>query len=117
MARRSKYADTSSLGRSEIVPLRPKESSSGRHARRLYTNLRQQGPIRAWAKQFGIDLKISNEGHHWRFILGTEVAEWWPSSAKLVINRDYAAGIHAHDYEQVMEYLAREWNLTQKQNA
>lgn len=96
-----------------MVPYRRGEDSTRRHARRLYTNLKFRAKVRAWASGHGIDLKISNEGHHWRFMLRDGVAEWWPSSAKLVINRAYDAGIHVHDYAQLMKQLTKKWNLNE----
>lgn len=108
MARRFGFHDVSKVGRSDVVPYRPGEQPAKRHARRLYTNLKFQAKVRAWAKSHGIELKISNKGHHWRFILRDNVAEWWPSSAKLVINKAYAAGIHVHDYKQLMKQLTKE---------
>jgi len=111
MARRSRYDDVSSLGRSDVVPYRRWEDPAGRHARRLYTNLKYQADVRVWAQRLGIDLKISNEGHHWRLVFGTRVAEWWPSSAKLVLDRNYDSGVHVHDFQQVVGYLENQWNL------
>lgn len=37
---------------------------------------------------------------------GNQVAEWWPSSAKMVLNKNYPNGIHIHDYQQAMAELA-----------
>lgn len=36
---------------------------------------------------------------------GRFVAEWWPSSAKLVLNRDYDRSFHAHDWTGVVPFL------------
>jgi len=30
------------------------------------------------------------------------LAEWWPSSAKLVLNKKWEEGIHCHDYKQAL---------------
>lgn len=49
-----------------------------------------------------------------KIILRGAVAEWWPSSAKLVLDRKYERGVHAHDYEQVMRYLTKAWNLEER---
>jgi|GEM_PF-1728511 len=111
MARRSRFRDVSSVGRSDVVPYRRGEDPAERHARRLYTNLKFQEEVRAWAQRHGIVLKIKNEGHHWIFEYRNRVAEWWPSSAKLVIDRAYSKGIHVHDYKQLIKYLTKEWNL------
>lgn len=63
------------------------------------------GPMQRMFADYGVRLEISNGGHHWRFYLfdpnGPEVlrvsrkvlkfAEWWPSSGKLALDRDYKA--------------------------
>lgn len=111
MRRRDKFEDRSSLGRSDVVPFQRNEGASSRHARRLATNLKCSPEISTWVKSHTIELKITNEGHHWRIIGKGRLAEWWPSSAKLVLDRTYESGIHAHDYKQVMRHLEKAWGL------
>jgi hypothetical protein len=36
---------------------------------------------------------------------GGFVAEWWPSSAKLVFNRNYDRSFDAHDWTAVIPFL------------
>lgn len=114
MARHSRYRDVSTAGSSDIVPYRRGEDAANRHQRRLYINLKLQGEVKGWAKANKIDLQIKNDGHHWIFKFHRSVAEWWPSSAKLVFNRAYEAGIHVHDYKQLMKELTEKWNLNVK---
>lgn len=52
-------------------------------------------------------LRICNQGHHWIFERPGFFAEWWPSSARLVLFHKYDAGIHAHDHAQVMREIGR----------
>jgi hypothetical protein len=111
MARGAKYKDKLNLGRSRLVPYNSIESAAERHARRLQTSSRFEAAASAWARRFGIKVKISNRGHHWRFVLDSRIAEWWPSSAKLVLNKDYAAGIYAHDFLLVKKFLEDAWGL------
>jgi hypothetical protein len=54
-----------------------------------------------WCLERGLSLSISNEGHHWKLQGTTLLAEWWPSSAKLVFDKQYERGIHCHDIEQL----------------
>jgi len=55
-----------------------------------------------------LQLKISNDGHHWSFYAfnaapgDKQLFEWWPSSAKLVINKQWKKGIHVHDLSQLI---------------
>lgn len=104
----SKYRDTRSLGKSDIVPFIPDEGPKERHTRRLTTNLAARQGLITWCAEKSVALSINNEGHHWKLSKDKVVAEWWPSSAKLVINNKYDRGIHAHDWLQVVAYLERE---------
>lgn len=69
-------------------------------------NLSLEDQTREEAGKLGYHLSVHNDGHHWVFRDGSgRVAEWWPSSAKLVLNRDYGRCIHAHDWPQVLAEL------------
>jgi hypothetical protein len=58
--------------------------------------------VRLWCAQHGLTLRVSNEGHHWQITDGVFLAEWWPSSAKLVIGKRWHSGIHCHDHKQAL---------------
>jgi hypothetical protein len=88
-----------------IQPL-PDETFQQRHARRLQTNLAGEAELRSWADENGIVFEIKNNGHHWIFKKPGFLAEWWPSSAKLVIAKRWNHGIHCHDWKQVQVVLA-----------
>ena len=96
--------------RSTLVPFKPGESGSARHERRLDVNLRYAHKMKEWCDANGITLKIHNGGHHWVFTKGKEIAEWWPSSAKLVYARKYDNHSHKHDFAAVIKSL-RHWFL------
>jgi hypothetical protein len=99
MARNSRIPDKHSAGRSTIVPFKREEDPMRRHTRRLDTNLCYQPHVREWCGKNAYTLLITNDGHHWQFKKGDFLAEWWPSSAKLVINKQWHSGIHCHDYQ------------------
>lgn len=62
------HSDVRSAGRSGIVPYRPDEGASERHARRLAVNVDQgRAAVEAWCADNGIGVAISNGGHYWRF--------------------------------------------------
>jgi hypothetical protein len=63
--------------------------------------------IRAWAEARGCSLRVLNDGHHWLFEMPGFTAEWWPSSAKLVLNRNYVQAHHAPHWADVMAVLQR----------
>jgi hypothetical protein len=36
---------------------------------------------------------------------GPFLVEWWPSSAKLVLNKKWGEGVHCHDYKQALRVI------------
>ncbi len=90
---------------------RPGEGYRSRHKRRLRSNLKYQQEVREWCKESGLTLRITNGGHHWAFYYGGQLApgslfaEWWPSTAKLVIGKQWKQGIHTQDCRQLIRVL------------
>jgi hypothetical protein len=105
MSRKRSIPDSLNAGRSRIVPCRRGEDFTSRHSRRLNANLDQAAEVRRWCVQRGLTLRITNEGHHWQITDGAFLAEWWPSSAKLVIGKRWHAGIHCHDHKQALRVI------------
>jgi len=102
-----KYKDAKSLGRSNIAPFMENEGWRGRHSRRLSVNLNNSNEVDNYCRENGWDLKINNNGHHWIFTKRNQYIEWWPSSAKLVINKIWDKGIHCHDYIKLIQQLKK----------
>jgi len=105
MSRKKSIPDRVRAVRSRIVPYQRGEDFRTRHARRLNANLVQEANVRRWCEQRGLTLRITNEGHHWQITDGYFLAEWWPSSAKLVIGKKWHNGIHCHDYKQMLKVI------------
>src|SRR6266699_4348721 len=105
MSQQKSIPDRARVGRSHIVPYQRGEDFRTRHARRLSVNLENEANVRRWCEQRGLTLRITNEGHHWQITDGYFLAEWWPSSAKLVIGKRWHDGIHCHDYKQVLKLI------------
>jgi len=102
----AKYSDVRTRGPSRKCPFRPEESASERHARRLASAHGAAGQLKAACEQSGLRLEIKNEGQHWAIRKdGKVVAQWWPSSAKLVFGQKYQKGVHCHDEGQVVAEL------------
>lgn len=59
MAKRNRYFDSSSLGKSSFVPYRKNEDPKDRHYRRLKTNLNWKNDLIRWAQanSFRVDIK------------------------------------------------------------
>ncbi len=108
MSKRKRYDDVRGVGRSALVPVRDPKNPRGhegpmaRHTRRLNVNLDNQEKVKTFCEQHDIKLRINNGGHHWIFEKNDKMLEWWPSSAKLVKNKNWKTGLHVHDYEQAM---------------
>jgi hypothetical protein len=105
MSRKKSIPDRVKAGQSRVIPYRQGEGFRARHARRLNANLEQEVNVRRWCEKRGWTLRITNEGHHWQLTDGRFLAEWWPSSAKLVIDKCWHDGIHCHDYKQVLKVI------------
>jgi hypothetical protein len=104
---RKKIPDQISVGRSELVPYKKGESSGARHDRRKGHALKNKEELFLWCQQHGIKLTITNHGHHWKFVRGDRLCEWWPSSAKFVVDLNYRKGIHVHDFTQARDQVAK----------
>ena len=97
MSRKRSIPHIVTAGRSRIVPYRRGEDFRTRHTRRLRADLEQETNLRQWCEQRRLTLRITNEGHQWQITDGSFPAEWWPSSAKLVIGKRWHDGIHCHE--------------------
>jgi hypothetical protein len=86
-------------------PLDPREYMRQRRERRLERNTSAAHQAKTWADRNGFALRVNNEGHHWMWQKGGFVAEWWPSSAKLVFHHNYDRSFHAHDWTAVIPFL------------
>ncbi len=85
--------------------LTPDEYKRQRRDRRMNRTARLEDEVRAWAERRGCVLRVLNDGHHWLFQKAGFMAEWWPSSANLAINRDYARSLHAPHWLNVAAAL------------
>jgi hypothetical protein len=105
--REMSYSDILKAGRSARVPYIEGENPSDRHARRFEMSLHDMVTLNAWAKLNGFMVRVHNEGHHWEIVRGQFVADWYPSSAKLVLYKMWHRGIHCHDVGQVIAKIGR----------
>lgn len=101
----AKYQDRFNVGKSDICPKDKAESPKARHERRLGINLRCRQRLENFCKANGFRFTVKNEGHHWQMWLGKWQFDWWPSTAKLIINQQWEKGMHMHDYQQVTNVL------------
>ncbi len=64
-----------------------------------------------WGSDHGIMVEVSTLGHHWKFHTTNmrHVAEWWPSSGKLVVEAKYKKALYAPDIASVRDELMSRW--------
>lgn len=106
MRRRTRNPDKYVIGRSSLVPYVESESWKERHRRRMKAALAEKNEVQRWCANHRWRLHINNNGHHWVFITHqNKFIEWWPSSGKLVIGKQWNKGIHCHDYKQLLKTL------------
>lgn len=106
MPPRKRFRDKFNIGRSGSVPYKPGEHWTERHSRRKAEALKRQQEVEGWCEKNGWSLRINNEGHHWIFITSQrKMIEWFPSSGKLVIGKQWKQGFHVHDVDQLFEVL------------
>lgn len=67
----------------------------------------------AFAKHGGW-LRVLNSGQHWQIIYGAgpiRIIEWWPSTAKMVVDTDWKHGVHVHRWQDVLKFSIRRRRL------
>ncbi len=102
----AKYRDrTKTRLPAEISKYKAGENGKDRHARRLQTNHEYADVLRNYCKSNGWQFTITNEGHHWQIRRGKTIIDWFPVSAKFVVNKQWKKGVHVHDVAQVKSYL------------
>jgi len=103
MIKRKRFPDKYNVGKSSVVPYIESEGWKERHDRRKQSALDNKEKIQSWCNNHRWSMRISNAGHHWIFITQSQkMVEWFPSSGKLAIGKQWHAGIHCHDYEQLL---------------
>lgn len=101
----SRNGDIYDLGPSELVPFIQGEDGAARHRRRLESAMANQDAIREFCQERGLRFQVKS-GHF--MVRGTNLyIQWWPASAKLVINEKWQHGVHCHDYQQLFKVIRR----------
>jgi hypothetical protein len=102
----AKYHDkTKCKSEAEIIQYKGGEGWKKRHKRRLDANKEYLDKFRNWCEKKGFTFNIFNNNEHWQVKSATKVFDWWPRSAKLIINQQWKKGIHVHDYTQLIECI------------
>lgn len=107
----AKFRDKLSIGTSEICPKIDGEHPKVRHIRRKHFNLQFTNEVRAFCAIHNLRFSVKNFGYHWMVSQkgkNGKLVEWWPSTAKVVINKRFSQGIHVHDYRQFIEIIKKE---------
>ena len=99
------YDDVKKVGRSKRVPYIYGETAQHRHVRRKLAAENDLKHLRGWCLNNDWSLTLHNDGQHWRMVGHGHTADWYPSSAKLIIDQQCQKGIHCHDFRQVIWQL------------
>lgn len=94
-----------------VHSFRKKEHYRKRHRRRWKTAVENITLMEAWCNRVGIDLKITDEGKNWKFSYDGKVAEWNPSSANLMFDRDNQTSLHVYDHLMVAKILTGRFDV------
>ena len=54
------------------------------------------------------ELRAPN-GHHWIASKEKMIIEWWPSSAKVIVDKNWKKGVHVHDAYQFQKLLKKKF--------
>lgn len=107
----TRYQDVESAGKSVLVPRRRRETMEQRHNRRYRSAIEMVNWVRNKCAWNGWSLRVTNNGQHWQFRFGNRLAEWWPSSAKLIFDKKWKKGVHVHDWEQALKVIGERWGI------
>jgi hypothetical protein len=103
--------DVINLGRSELVPYKFGEGFRKRHQRRMVANFSRLPVLQKFCNTFGITFIMQDSDRRWTFIKGCKQVDWWPSTAKLVINSDWHSGLHCQDHWQCQSVLKQVFGI------
>jgi len=104
--RMAKYCDTKKCRHeTEVSKYKKGELAKDRHIRRLQENKERLDVFKKWCKDKGFEFRYLNNGEHWQVKAFDWCFDWWPRTAKLVIDQNYKHGIHVHDIVQFMKTL------------
>lgn len=111
MAKRDRIRTSSRLFR----PLEG-EQYKQRHRRRRNFNLAEGHKyVEEWCLKNNVTLMVKQRGNHWILRFGDRTAEWFPSVAKLVFDRQGPeTHMHVHDYIRCVAEVEREFFVTSR---
>ena len=105
------YPDVGSAGRSKRCPYIPGQPRQEARQRRLTTAIEDLDRLVKWAVENHIAMALRGEGQHWILRAGRRRIDWWPSSAKMVRDQEWARGIQVHDVDQLIHLAARHFRV------
>jgi hypothetical protein len=101
-----KYRDQTKCRLETEVKYDPNELPAERHDRRHFIAKRQSQRLGNYCRSNGFKFRVLNEGQHFQIERGVMVLDWWPRTAKMVVNKKWKQAIHVHDTKQIISYLA-----------
>lgn len=111
MVQRRKKDKTKSAIRTKECQFDHQEKSEDRHQRRLKLAIKHSDRLKGYCNHKGYELKISQEGKHFVINRKRLHIDWYPYSAKMIVNYQNGDGIHVHEVSQIISYLEFAWLL------
>ncbi len=105
------YPNVGSAGRSKRCPYIPGQPKQEARQRRLATAIEDLDRLVKWAVENHIGMALRGEGQHWILKAGRRRIDWWPSSAKMVRDQEWARGVQVHDVDQLIRLAARHFRV------
>lgn len=69
-------------------------------------NARNEQPvIEKWCAENGVSLKVRNCGAHWHFSCGSNSADWWPGTTRLVFDGAHDKAKFGVSATTLLQYL------------
>lgn len=89
------------------MPYDPHEETEKRHARRAQAAHNHLPILKQYCEVQGWRIRVLNDGNLIEIMAGPHRYEWWPGTAKVIVNKKYERGIHCHDYQQLIRIIER----------
>jgi hypothetical protein len=103
---KKRFRDKYVVGKSNTVPYIENESWDERHKRRKHEAIKRKKEVEMWCLGAGWKFRTANNEHHWIFITAQrKMVEWFPSSGKFSIGKQWQETIHMHDVDQLITVL------------
>lgn len=94
-------------GRSKRAPYIHGEQPHARHQRRKRIARDDVERLKGHLAALGAFVSIHNDGGHWQISVRGREFDWWPETARLVVDHKWGSPRKCHDVDQVVKVVRR----------